>query len=79
MFTKLCPVRFMKAKVTAITAEVTIAGGAAQRIAQIHHYGSSDRVWHRGIIVRYPERHLFGFEYSKENILYNMLIDYLIE
>jgi len=77
MFTKLRTARFMKAKATANTAEVTFAGGAAQKIARVHHYGLRDRVGKRGVIVKYPERHLLCVTKTDVETIEHILLVYL--
>ncbi|WP_413742269.1 phage virion morphogenesis protein [Sodalis sp. RH15] len=79
MFTKLRTARFLKVKDTTNTAEVTFAGGAAQRIAQVHHYGPRDRVGRRGVIFKYPERQLLEFNDTIENDVSGALIEHLIK
>jgi phage virion morphogenesis protein len=77
MFTKLRTERFMKTKATANTAEVTFAGGAAQRIAQVHHYGLRDRVGKRGPIIKYIKRQLISINSEDVSNVQKGLIDYL--
>lgn len=77
MFTKLRAARYMKAKATASTAEVTFDGGGAQRIARVHHYGLRDRVNKRGLIVKYPERKLLGINDADVAAIGDELITHL--
>lgn len=65
MFRRLRLARNMRIKATPDTVELDFGGGNAQRIAEVHHDGRTDRVGKtragRTIRARYEARRLLGF------------------
>lgn len=65
MFRRLRMARNMRIKATPDSVELDFGGGNAQRIAEVHHDGRTDRVGRtrdgRTIRARYEARRLLGF------------------
>lgn len=76
MFSKLRTVRYMKTRVTASTAEVGF-DAKALRIARVHHYGLRDRVRPGGPQVTYPRRILLGINNNSEDVIHDVIFQWL--
>ncbi len=75
MFVKLKTAKYLKTKATGDSAEVAFVP-AVQRLARVHHYGLRDRVSKRGIVVKYSERKLLGFN-DDANYILKMFFEWL--
>ncbi|MGX9275216.1 phage virion morphogenesis protein [Pantoea ananatis] len=78
MFVKLKTSKYLKTRATGDTAEVAFLP-AVQRLARVHHFGLRDRVGRRGIMTRYAERPLLGFEKETDMIVNNILFRWVNE
>ncbi|WP_336282612.1 phage virion morphogenesis protein [Cronobacter dublinensis] len=76
MFTKLKTTKYLKAQANASQAEVRFTG-QVQRIARVHHYGLRDRISRGGVVIKYPERRLLGFDNRIKEQLSRVLINWL--
>ncbi|HAH1334161.1 TPA: phage virion morphogenesis protein [Escherichia coli] len=76
MFQKLRTSRYMKAsgRIDAAVVEFT---GKVQRIARIHQYGLKDRPTPHAQDVQYPQRQLLGLSLEDEQVIEELIFDYL--
>ena len=76
MFTKLRTAKYLKTTAGSDSASVQFEG-KVQRIARVHHYGLRDRVSRKGPEVRYTERNLLGFNSESEQLIKDIMLDWL--
>ena len=76
MFSKLRTARYMKAKGSSDEAVVEFVG-RVKRMANVHHYGLSDRPTPHSEAVKYEARTLLGFNKDDVNIIQNEIISHL--
>ena len=78
MFAKLRTTKYLKTAATADSASVEFTG-QVQRIARVHHYGLRDRVSRKGPNVRYSVRRLLGFDSHINNIIFEILLKFIMK
>lgn len=76
MFTKLRTAKYLKATAGSDSASVQFEG-KVQRIARIHHFGMRDRVSRRGGVIRYAERRLLGINKMADDVISDIILNWL--
>ncbi|WP_426394279.1 phage virion morphogenesis protein [Ralstonia sp. R-29] len=77
MFTRLRMARYMRIETDPNVAAITFAG-TALRIATVHHFGLRDRVSKNGLMTKYPERELLGFDDGDVGALTELVLAQLV-